>query len=232
MKGFILAGGEGTRLDPVSLEIPKPLITVKKIPVLNYLVDLFLKYDINDIKINIQRKHIQDFYKWKATYYPHRKIEFVIEEEPSGTFGPLMKVEEDWFTEPIIISHGDELKDFDIAKMYSWHIEKGALATIGLVQVENPRDYGVVIMDGDKITKFVQKPQNPPSNYISCGLFVFNPEVKDYYPKGAKFAMWEEVLFPKLAEEGKLYGYKLKGRWMDVGTFERWEKAILEWDVN
>jgi len=229
MKGFILAGGEGTRLRPLTLEIPKPLLTVRRIPVINYLVDLYLDHGINDIRINIQRKHMEDFYKWKATYYPHRKIEFLIEEEPSGTFAPLVRVEDDWFSEPIVVTNGDELKEFDVSEVFSWHLNRNAIATIGLVEVEDPRHYGVAITEGDLIVDFIEKPQNPPSNYINSGFYVLSPEIKKYYPKGANFAMLELDLFPKLAAERKLHGYKLKGRWMDIGTFERWEKAIMIW---
>ncbi|PIV65258.1 MAG: nucleoside-diphosphate-sugar pyrophosphorylase, partial [Candidatus Nealsonbacteria bacterium CG01_land_8_20_14_3_00_12] len=88
MKGFILAAGEGTRLYPLTLEIPKPLLPVGKIPILTYLIELYLKHGVEDIKINIQKKHLEDFYKWKATYFPREKIEFLIEKKPSGTFTP------------------------------------------------------------------------------------------------------------------------------------------------
>lgn len=91
MKGFILAAGEGTRLRPLTYEIPKPLITVGKIPILSYLIDLFLENGIEDIKIVILKAHIQDFYRWKATYYPRIRIEFVPKVKSSGTFTPVAK---------------------------------------------------------------------------------------------------------------------------------------------
>jgi len=133
MKGFILAAGEGTRLRPLTYEIPKPLITVGKVPILTYLVDLFLQNGIDDIKIGIQTKHLDDFSKWKASHFPEKKIEFVTEEKPSGTFTPFIKnIDPEWFNEPIVVSNGDELKEIDLKEMIKWHKENGDIATIGL----------------------------------------------------------------------------------------------------
>lgn len=230
MKGFILAAGEGTRLYPLTLEIPKPLLPVGKIPILTYLIELYLKHGVNDIKINIQKKHLEDFYKWKATYFPREKIEFLIEKKPTGTFTPLIKVNSHWFSEPIVVSNGDELKELNLKEMIDWHLEKGALATVGLVKVDDPQVYGVAKMDGDKISEFIEKPKDPPSSYINSGLYIMNPEIKNYFPKGAKFTMLETDLFPQLAKEGKLFGYKWEGKWMDVGDFQKWENAIKNWN--
>lgn len=232
MKGFILAAGEGTRLYPLTLEIPKPLLPVGKIPILTYLIELYLKHGVDDIKINIQKKHLEDFYKWKATYFPREKIEFIIEKKPSGTFTPLVKTDPRWFSEPIVVSNGDELKELNLKEMIDYHFQKGGVATVGLVRVEDPQVYGVAKLDGDKIIEFVEKPKIPPSSYINSGLYVLNPEVKKYYPKGTKFAMVETNLFPQLAKEGKLFGYKYEGRWMDVGDFNRWEQAIKNWNYK
>jgi NDP-sugar pyrophosphorylase family protein len=231
MKGFILAAGEGARLRPLTLEIPKPLLPVGKTPIITYLIDLFLKSGVDDIKIGVQQKHLEDFIKWKATYFPREKIDFVAEKEPSGTFTPIAKnLDPKWFSEAIVVSNGDELKDIDLKKMIEWHLLKKNVATIGLVKTENPRVYGVARLDGEKIIEFVEKPKDPPSPYINSGTYVLNPEVRNYYPQKAKFAMVENDLFPQLAKEGKLLGYKLSGRWMDTGTFQRWEEAINNWN--
>jgi len=231
MKGFILAAGEGTRLRPLTYEIPKPLLPVGKIPILTYLVDLYLKHGVDDIKINVQKKHLEDFYKWKATYFPREKIELVVELKPSGTFTPIIKkVSQKWFSEPIVVSNGDELKELNLREMIDFHLQKGGVATVGLVKVENPQVYGVAKIEEDKISEFIEKPKNPPSSYINSGLYIMNPEIRNYFPKKAKFAMVETDLFPQLAKEGKLFGYKWEGKWMDIGDFERWEKAIREWN--
>ena len=231
MKGFILAAGEGTRLRPLTLEIPKPLLPVGKIPIITYLVDLYLKYGVDDIKIGVQQSHLEDFYKWKATYFPRERIELVVESKPSGTFTPIAKnVDAKWFSEPIVVSNGDELKELNLKRMIDWHFKRGAIATIGLVKVENPQNYGVAKIKKDKIVEFIEKPKYPPSSYINSGIYVLNPEIRKYYPPKTKFAMVENDLFPQLAKEGKLHGFKWQGRWQDVGTFERWNEAILGWN--
>ena len=230
MKGFILAAGEGTRLHPLTLEIPKPLLPVGKIPIITYLIELYLNHGVNDIKINIQKKHLEDFYKWKAVYFPREKIDFLVEEKPTGTFTPLVKVGEDWFSEPIVVSNGDELKELNLKEMVDFHFQKKALATIGLVKVADPQNYGVVLCNLGVVTQFLEKPKRPPSKYINSGLYVLGPGIRNYFPKGAGFAMVEKDLFPQLAKEGKLFGYKYEGKWMDIGDFERWEKAIQEWN--
>jgi len=231
MKGFILAAGGGTRLYPLTLEIPKPLLPVGKIPIITYLVDLYLKNGVDDIKINIQRAHLEDFYKWKATYFPRDKIELVLEPKPSGTFTPLVKkVSQKWFSEPIVVSNGDELKELNLKEMIDWHQQKKALVTVGLVKVKNPQVYGVAKMNGDQIVEFIEKPKKPPSSYINSGLYIMNPEIRKYFPQNAKFAMVETDLFPQLAKEGKLFGYKWEGKWFDCGNFERWEMAIKHWN--
>lgn len=229
-KGFILGGGEGTRLYPLTLEIPKPLIPVGKKPVISYLVELYLKNGINDIKINVQEKHIADFYKWKITHFPKEKIEFIIESYPSGTFTPFVKkTDPDWFNEAIVISNGDELKQVNIKEMFNWHKKQNVLATIALVKVKNPESYGTVKIKDNKIIEFVEKSKNPPSNYVNCGLYIMEPEVRNYFPENAKFSMSEIDLFPKLAKQDKLAGYKWEGKWNDTGTFKRWEEAIKNW---
>ncbi len=231
MKGFILAAGEGTRLRPLTYEIPKPLLPVGKIPILTYLVELYLKNGVDDIKINIQKSHLEDFYKWKATYFPRKKIELVVEPKPSGTFTPIAKkINAKWFSEPIVVSNGDELKELNLKAMINWHKRKKALVTVGLVKVKDPQVYGVARMNKDKIIEFIEKPQKPPTSYINSGLYIMNPEIRYYFPKNAKFAMVETDLFPQLAKEGKLFGYKWRGKWMDIGNFERWELAIKNWN--
>ncbi|KPJ71778.1 hypothetical protein AMJ50_00340 [Parcubacteria bacterium DG_74_3] len=230
MKGFILAAGKGTRLYPLTLEIPKPLLPVNKIPIITYLVELYLKNGITDIKINVQKKHLKDFAKWRVIYFPRKKIELMVERKPSGTFTPIAKkISPQWFREPIVVSNGDELKELNIKKMMSWHRQKGALVTVGLVRVKNPKDYGVAKIKGDKIINFIEKPRKPPSYYINSGIYIMSPEIRKYFPKRKKFSMLESDLFPKLAKEGKLFGYKWRGRWTDCGTFKRWEFAIKNW---
>lgn len=233
MKAVILAGGLGTRLRPVTLETPKPLITVKRKPVLNHLLELFSRHGIEESIILIHKDHQDDFYWWQKRYADTlpKGLSIEVEPEPMGTFGGLRAISSE-LTSPFILSNGDELKDFHLTNLVKAHKENSIkpVATIALVEVENPSDYGVPILDGNKIIQFLEKPKNPPSKFISSGLYVVDPSVFSYADWDKKFLMIEKDIFPKLAEAGKLAGYKVEnGRWYDCGTFERWEKAIKEW---
>lgn len=233
MKGIILAGGLGTRLYPVTLETPKPLLTVQRKPILNHLLELFKKHGVDEPTILINKNHEEDYHWWKTRYQNElpQSMQIEIEPEPLGTFGGLKNLAQR-LDATFVLSNGDELKDFHLGELIRFHKNHSQrpLATIALVQVENPSDYGVPVLNGDKIEQFLEKPKNPPSNFISSGLYILEPEVFKYADWSKNFLMIEKDIFPKLAAAGKLAGYKVKdGRWFDCGTFARWEKAIKEW---
>jgi NDP-sugar pyrophosphorylase family protein len=227
-KAIILAGGKGTRLYPVTYEIPKPLLPVNRKPIINYLIDLFLSHDIKDIAVLVNKDFKEEFEWWKKRHYLSNQILICEEEEYLGTFGGLWNLK-DWISNSdFFLTNGDELKKIDLKKMSIFHKEKSVLGTIALVKVKNPQDYGVAICEDGIIQKFLEKPINPPSNYISSGLYLLSPKILDYHP-GLKFSMVEKDLFPRLAKEKKLGGFKFEGKWMDCGTFERYEQAIRKW---
>jgi len=233
-KAVILAGGKGTRLYPVTKEIPKPLLPVQKKPIINYLVDLFSQYGIKEIAVLINRNFKQDFEWWKKRYYPSLgsrrvlNIRLVEEKEELGTFGGIYLLK-DWIANSkFFLTNGDELKKIDLVKMAEFHNQVKPLGTIALVQVSDPQHYGVVVCNSTKVKDFLEKPENPPSNYISSGLYLLNPEIINYHP-GPEFSMIEKDVFPNLAKENKLAGFKFKGKWTDCGTWERYEKALSDW---
>ena len=228
LKAVILAGGKGTRLYPVTYEIPKPLLPIRRKPIINHLVDLFHENEVQEIFVLISKDFKDEFEWWKKRYYPEKNIEFVEEEEPMGTFGGLYLLKEKLANSDFFLTNGDELKKIDLKEMANFHLNKTEPATLALVHVDNPQDYGVVVCNGDTVKQFLEKPKNPPSNYINSGLYLLNSEIFKYHP-GPKFCMVEKDLFPKLAQEGKLLGYKFKGEWMDCGTFPRLEDAIRKW---
>lgn len=227
-KAVILAGGKSTRLYPVTREIPKPLLLIKRKPIINYLVDLFLLYEIKEIAVLINKEYKEDFIWWKKRYYPESNIVFVEETEPLGTFGGLWLLK-DWIkNDSFFLTNGDELKEIDLGKMVSFHDTIKPVITIGLVEVPNPKDYGVAICEGDKIKEFIEKPQNPPSNYINSGIYLLSSDIFKYHT-GPKFLMIEKDIFPVLAKEGKLAGFKFSGKWTDTGTWDRYSSALDNW---
>ncbi len=232
MKGIILAGGKGTRLYPITLETPKPLLTIKKKPILNYIVDLFLYHKIKDITIVISEDRRYNFYKWKKGYYPKfSKIRFGIESSPMGTAGWIYKnYKFSSKNENIIVSNGDEVKDINLTDMINLHKKKKGLITIGLAKVEDPESFGVLECDkNNKVLSFIEKPKNPKTNYINSGTYVINSKAfRTIKPWKNNFLMFEKDIFPKLTGLGQVYAYESKGYFYALDSFEKWEKAKRE----
>jgi NDP-sugar pyrophosphorylase family protein len=233
MKAVILVGGNGTRLRPITYEIPKPLITVKKKPIINHLIEFFARHGVTDVALLAAKDHEPDFLRWKKTWsdaLPSQNVAIFYEPSPRGTFGGLALLK-DWIgNDDFIFSNGDELKDFELGTLIDFHRVQKPIATIALVRVENPHEYGVPILEGNSIKEFLEKPQNPPSDYISSGLYILSPEILSYADPAREFLMIERDVFPKLAKEGNLLGLRMENsRWYDCGNLERWEKAINEW---
>jgi len=227
-KAVILAGGKGTRLYPVTYEIPKPLLPVKRKPIINYLVDLFLGKGIKEIAVLINKDFKGEFNWWKKRYYNKKNIKFIEEKNPLGTFGGLFYLKK-WISKsPFFLTNGDELKKIDLLKMSHFHNRKPVLGTVALIKVSDPQQYGVVVCKNGIIQDFLEKPKNPPSKYINSGFYLFSPEIFKYHP-GPKFTMVETDIFPKLAKEKKLGGFKFAGKWMDCGNFIRYEEALKKW---
>jgi len=230
-KAVILAGGKGTRLYPITKEIPKPLLPVKRRPILNYLVDLFYSYGIKEIAILINKDFREDFNWWKKRYYgstssPRRpKIKIVEEKKPLGTFGGLWLLKNWLKNSEFFLTNGDEIKEINLEKMVNFHQKIRAIATVALTKVPNPKDYGMAIFKNGLILKFLEKPKQPPSKYVSAGLYLFSPEIFDYHP-GPVFLMIEKDILPKLVKERKLAGFKFKGKWLDCGNWQRYEEAL------
>jgi NDP-sugar pyrophosphorylase family protein len=227
-KAVILAGGKGTRLRPITYELPKALIPVQGKTLTEHIFDLFKKYEITEIFLAVghMKEKIKEYFGDGSKFGV--KINYFEENEPLGTAGPL-KLGKEILRESFIVSNGDELKNINIEEMYRLHKEKKALVTIALTTVEDPSAYGVARLDGNKILEFVEKPkkEKAPSNLINSGFYIIEPEVIDMIPDG--FAMLEKDVFPKLAAKGKLFGYPFSGQWFDTGNFERYEKALKEW---
>ena len=225
---IILAGGVGTRLQPITFEIPKPLVLVHDRTLLEHQFDLFKKHGIKNIIISIGYKGD----KIKHAIGDGRRfgvnVSYIEETKPLGTAGPL-KLAKPHITGTFVTENSDELKDIDLHDMYLFHKENKALVTIALTTVDNPSAYGVAKMQGGRILEFVEKPKkdDAPSNLINSGLYMMEPEVLGYIGDG--FSMLEKDVFPKLAQEGKLFGYPFSGQWYNTGTLELYEKAIKEW---
>lgn len=227
-KAFILAGGKGTRLKPITHEIPKPLVPLHDKPILQHCIDLMKRHGITEIILAIGFKgdKIKEYFGNGKKFGVN--ITYVEEKEPLGTAGPL-RLAKELLTETFVMCNADELKNIDLDDMYLFHKEKGGLGTIALTTVEDPYNYGVAKLEGNRIIEFIEKPQKgkEPSKLINSGLYILEPKVIEYVPNG--FSMIEKDVFPKIAKEGRLFGYPFSGQWFDIGNMEKYEKAINEW---
>lgn len=226
-KAFILAGGKGTRMRPFTYEMPKPLIPVQGRPLLQHIIELLRKYEIRDVIISTGymcdkiREYFGNGSRFGVT------ITYLEEKDELGTAGPL-NIARDLLKAPFLMFNGDVLANIDLSDFINTHSKNDGLATIALTPVKDPSRFGVAELRGDRIMGFIEKPkEQTKSKLINAGVYILEPEVLDYIPKGR--AMMETDVFPTLVREGKLYGYPFEGQWFDTGTHEAYEKAIKGW---
>lgn len=225
MKAVILCGGLGTRLRPLTYEIPKVLIPVQGKPVIEHILDLLKLESVEEVILSVghMKEKIKSHFKDGSSH--GIPISYIEEDSPLGTGGPLRLLPPQ--EGPFVVSNGDELKDISISSMLALHKQSNALATIALTKVENPSVYGVANLDGSKILEFQEKPENPPTNLINAGFYIIDPEAINLVKEG--FCMLEKDVFPRLAERGRLFGFPFDGQWFDTGNMERWEIAMKNW---
>lgn len=233
MKALILAGGFGTRLRPLSCTRPKLLFPVANRPMLDWTLESLSKNGVDEVvlAVNYMAEALQRYfgrsrYGVRITYSQERK--------PLGTGGPI-KMAEKFLRgkEAFFVLNGDVLCEIDYRDQLKAHRKSRALATIALYAVEDTSRFGVVDIDNkNRIRQFVEKPkpEEAPSNLINAGVYAIEPAVLDYIPKDRKVSTEREI-FPKLASEGKLYGYRYDGWWIDIGKPEDYvqaNRAILD----
>jgi len=227
-KAIILAGGKGARMKPMTNMLPKPMLRIQDKPILEHNIELLKNHGIKDIIVSIgyRGEQIKEYFGDGSQFGVN--IAYIEEDEPMGTAGPLNMLKGK-INDTFILMNGDELKDIDLEDMFMFHKKNKSTATIALTTVEDPSNYGVAVMNGNKVMTFVEKPskQNAPSKLISAGLYILEPEVLKSVPEG--FSMIENDVFPKLASNDKLLGYIFSGQWFDTGTPERFSQAEREW---
>lgn len=227
MQGIILAGGFGTRLRPLTVNVPKPMVPVANVPCMESVVRLLVKHGVTDILslLHFQPEtitgHFGDGSRWGC------RMTYCSPPDDLGTAGAVRGAAEHVRDDFIIVS-GDVATDFDLGKVMRFHEEKKALATITLTRVDNPLQYGVVIVDeGGRILKFLEKPTwgEVFSDLINTGIYVFRKEILDEIPAGASFDFSKD-LYPKLLKSGApLFGCTAEGYWRDIGTIEQYVAA-------
>jgi len=237
MKAVVMAGGEGSRLRPLTINRPKPMVPLVDKPVMVHIMDLLKRHSLTDVVVTLQymADRVQDYFGDGSAM--GMEVNYFIEEVPLGTAGSIKNAQEH-LDETFIVISGDALTDFDLSAIIEFHKAKKAKATLTLYRVPNPLEYGVVILNGEgRIQEFQEKPAwgEVVSDTVNTGIYVLEPEVLDYFEAGQAFDFGKE-LFPMLLEEGEpLYGYVSGGYWCDVGDIQEYIRAsndLLEGRVH
>ncbi len=220
MKGLILAGGKGTRLRPLTINTPKPVVPVANSPFLLYQIDLMRSGGIEEIILSLsyQPRKIEDLLKDGSDYGVW--IRYAVEGTPLGTGGAFKNAEEQ-IDSTTVVFNGDVLTSIDLSAVIARHREKGAVATLVLTPVENPSAYGLVETSADGwVQRFVEKPgpDEITCNTINAGIYVLEPSVLNYMPKGEPYS-FERGLFPALLEHKEpVLSFVMDTYWIDIGT--------------
>src|SRR6187200_946575 len=225
MKAILLAGGKGTRLRPLTVHTPKPIVPIFNRPFLYYQIDQLKQIpEIDEVilSLNYQPRRIEEIFG--AGEGLGIRLRYVVEPQPLGT-GGAVRYAGDQLTESVVVFNGDVLSQVDLGAVLRLHRERKAKATIVLTPVENPRAYGLVETDGDRnIRRFLEKPDPDEitCDTINAGIYVLEPETFDRIPKDTAWSI-ERSYFPSLVERGETFvAYTYRGYWIDIGTPEKY----------
>ncbi|MCK5719987.1 MAG: NTP transferase domain-containing protein [Thiomargarita sp.] len=221
MKAVIQAGGKGTRLRPYTLVLPKPLMPVGELPVIEILIKWLRRYGVQEIYIttgylgHLIRALCGDGSQWDC------KIIYSEETEPLGTIGALGLIREH-LDETFLVLNGDLITDLDLRAFYRYHLKHEELLTVGVTNKTVKIDLGVIETEGNYITEFLEKPS---FNYqVSMGIYCMQPEILNHIPKAVPFG-FDDLMYSMLDHKLPVQVYQHNGSWMDIGRAEDFQKA-------
>jgi len=225
MRAVILAGGKGTRLMPYTTTIPKPLVPVGDMAIMEIVVRQLRRcgFDHITVAVNHQaqliRAYFEDGRRWSIT------IDYSMEDQPLGTMGPLRLIED--LPEHFLVMNGDVLTDMDYADFYKSHVDSGSIGTIGTYQREVKIDFGVLGFEGEKnlISEFVEKPVE--HFCVSMGVYAFSREVMKYIPDGIPFG-FDDLMLKLISQKQDIRAHPFSGYWLDIGRPEDYDRANNE----
>lgn len=233
-----MAGGEGTRLRPMTANQPKPLLPIINRPIMEHVLRLLRRHGYTEVVVTVQflaaliRNYFGDGDELGMT------LHYATEDVPLGTAGSVKNAADKLREDRFLVISGDALTDIDLTDMLRFHRENRALVTIGLKRVPNPLEFGIIIVDENgRIQRFLEKPTwgQVFSDTVNTGVYIMEPSVLDEIAPGQPVD-WSSDIFPLLLERGcRLFGYVAEGYWEDVGTHESYLKAqadVLEGKVK
>src|SRR5205085_2102962 len=230
VRAVVMAGGEGTRLRPLTSNQPKPMVPIVGKPCMEHIIELLREHGFDEVIITVAflpqaiRSYFGDGESLGVS------IEYSVEESPLGTAGSV-RLASDKLGETVLVISGDALCDIDLTKLVEFHREKDAAVTIGLKSVENPLEFGIVVTDEEgRIERFLEKPSWSQvfSDTINTGIYVLEPEVLRHVPTDRPYDFSKE-LFPLLLEMGRpIYGFSMDGYWQDIGNLDQYRQANFD----
>jgi mannose-1-phosphate guanylyltransferase len=222
---MVLAAGLGTRLRPLTYEITKPMVPVLDRPVMAHIVDLLDRHGFEETIANLH--YFPDSIK---SYFGER-LSYRVEDELLGTAGGVRACADFFGTEAFVVISGDALTDIDLGAFAARHREVGGIATLAVKKVSDTREYGVVLHDRDgRITGFQEKPspEEALSDLGNCGIYIFEPEIFDYFPE-RPFVDWAQDVFPTLLENDvPFYTHEVHEYWNDVGSLSELRQGTFD----
>src|SRR6266436_1623464 len=225
-----MAGGEGTRLRPLTSNQPKPMVPIVGKPCMEHIVELLKRHGFEDVIVTVAflPQAIRSYFGSGDSL--GIDIGYSVEESPLGTAGSV-KLAAGRLDDTFVVISGDALCDVDLTRLVEFHREKNASVTIGLKAVENPLEFGIVVTDDDgRVERFLEKPSwgQVFSDTINTGIYVLEPEVLNHVPTDRPYDFSKE-LFPLLLEMGRpLYGFVLDGYWQDIGNLDQYRQANFD----
>lgn len=228
MRAVLMAGGSGTRLRPLTCDLPKPMVPILNRPIAEHIINLLKRNNITEVIATLYYLPdvIRDYFQ-DGSDFGVQMTYAVEEEQPLGTAGCVKNIHQ-WLDDTFITISGDAITDFDLQAAIAFHRAKKSKATLILTRVPNPVEFGVVITDEDgRINRFLEKPSLGEifSDTVNTGTYILEPEVLDYLPENEE-SDFSQDLFPLLLDKGEpIYGYIAEGYWCDVGHLEAYREA-------
>ncbi|MEO6204713.1 MAG: mannose-1-phosphate guanyltransferase [Mycobacteriales bacterium] len=228
MRAVVMAGGEGTRLRPMTANLPKPLLPVVNRPIMEHVLRLLKRHGFDETVVTVQflASLVRTYFGDGDELDMH--LSYATEESPLGTAGSVKNAQDALRDDSFLVISGDALTDIDLTAVVEAHRKRGALITVCLKRVPDPLEFGIVITDEDeRIERFLEKPTwgQVFSDTANTGIYVMEPEVFDHVAKGEAVDWSADVLPALLAKGAPVYGYVAEGYWEDVGTQQSYLRA-------
>jgi mannose-1-phosphate guanylyltransferase / phosphomannomutase len=228
MRAVLMAGGSGTRLRPLTCDLPKPMVPILNRPIAEHIINLLRRHNINEVVATLHYlpDSLRDYFQ-DGSDFGVQMTYAVEEDQPLGTAGCVKNIAE-LLDETFLVISGDSITDFDLSAAIEFHKQKKSKATLILTRVPNPIEFGVVITDQEgKINRFLEKPSTSEifSDTVNTGTYILEPEVLEYLPANTECDFSKDLFPLLLARNEPMYGYVADGYWCDVGHLDAYREA-------